>query len=288
MREDIFTVADILIDYNLLGNPPEEIDELTYPKIINKFMECFQYTFTNTVFCYYGDIKEIKELIEESKLLKEIEITKYSKKKQWFILTLFIEKMFLDMHDTKEGCDFVNLVFDNLDTFDELELKILTEDINYGIYYAIEENLLVTPTNLKELNASIETSFLLKEILEKEELFYKTIANCKVASNINKDRYEEVVKIPFNIRTYKKIFFNSFLFKWIDLMDSKEELLEKDTLTEEEIEEASADIFATILTFNGLFFDSENYLLNITEELFEFVNNIFKKRFKIEDDEDYI
>lgn len=283
MRDDIFTVSGILIDYNLLGNSPEEIEKLKYQKIIDKFMECFQYTFTNTVFCYYGTLADIRIQIEDSPLLEEIEIEKYSKKKQWLILILFIEKMFLDMHDTKEGSEFVNLVFDNLENLDEEDLKILVEDINYGLYFAIEENLLVSPTNLKELKASIETTFLLKEILSKEETFYKIISNCKVSSNINKERYEEIVKIPFNIRTYRKILFNSFLFKWIDLMDPREDLIEKETLTEEEADEISADMFATVLTFNGLFFDNENYLLNITEEIFEFVSEIFRKKFNLED-----
>ncbi len=283
MREDIFTVSNILIDYNLLGNPPEEIEKLKYNKIIDKFMECFQYTFTNTVFCYYGTPADIRIQIEDSPLLEEIEITKYSKRKQWQILTLLVEKMFLDMHDTKEGSNFLNLVFDNLDNLDENDLKILIEDINYGIYFAVEENLLVTPTSLKEVKATIETTFLLRELLEKEESFNKLFSNCKVPSNINKERYESVTHIPFNVKTYKKIFFNSFLFRWIDLMDLKESLMEKKTLTQEEIEEISADMFATILTFNGMFFSNENYLLNITEEMFDVVAEVFKKKYNIEE-----
>ncbi len=287
MREDIFTVSNVLIDYNLLGYAPEGIDKLKYNKIIDKLMEVFQYTFTNTAFCYYGTLADIRFQIEESPLLEEIEITKYSKKKQWFILVLFLEKMFLDMHDTKEGSDFLNLVFDNLDNLDETDLKVLIEDINYGIFFAVEENLLVSPTSLKEVKATIETTLVLKEILDKENDFYKVISNSKVATNIDKSRYEEITKIPFNVKTYKKIFFNSFLFKWIDLMDKKVDFIEsKKKLTKNDIDDINADIFATILTFNGLFFPDKDYLLNITEEMYEFVEEIFLKKYNIEDYED--
>ena len=262
MREDLFTVNNVLIDYNLLGKFPSDLKKAKFDKILDKFMESFEYTFTNTVFSYYGDLAEIRELIEDSVILEEADIKKYSKEKQWEILLLLVEKMFLDMHSTLLGCEVVDKVFDNLDNLDETDLKIIIEDINLGIYFAIEENILVTPTNLKELNASTDGVFLLEEILDKEDEFEKIISNCKTGNKINKEKYEDIIKIPFNVKTYKKSFFNRFLFQWIDLMEVPEGL-NKSKLTDDVLDEIYSDIFASILTFVSLFFDKENDILNL-------------------------
>lgn len=280
MRKDLFTVNNIVIDYNLLGNFPETLKKVKYEKMLDKFMESFEYTFTSTVFSYYGNLKEIRELIEDSITLEEIEFTKYDKEKQWLILILLVEKMFLDMHATLLGCEVVNEIFNNLDNLTEEDLKIIVEDINLSIYFAIEENILVTPTNLKELNASLDNVFLLEQLLSKEEEFEDIISKCKTGSKINKIKYEDIIKTPFNVKTYKKTLFNRFVFQWIDLMEPPINL--KPNASKEVLDEICSDIFASVLTFNSLFFDEENDVLNITEELYSLLIDIFEETYKVD------
>lgn len=282
MRQDMFTVNNTIIDYNLLGRFPKDFEKLKFDKILDKFIECFEYTFTNTVFSYYGDLKEIKELLDASIIFEKVEATKYSKTKQWEILLLIVEKMFLDMHATLLGCETIDLILDNLEHLDEEDLKILIEDINLAIYFAIEENILVTPTSLKELNATCDDIFLLEDILRKEEEFEKIISNCKAGNKINKSKYEEIIGKPYNVKMYKKSLFNKFLFQWIDLMG----IPDMSDLSEEKLEEIYSDIFATILTFFTMFFDEDNDVYNLTEEIYFFISKIFNEKYGIEPEEE--
>lgn len=279
MRKDFFKVIDTMIDYSILGRYPESLYKLNKEKMIEKFMEVFQYTFTNTAMAFYGPIEDIKELIEDSLVFDNCDFDNYSKCKQWDTIVLIAVQMFINMHDAPLGMEVAENIVEHLDDLSEDELHSIVIDLNASLYFIIEECMTVTPSYMKLFNATTDDVFMLDDFLNNKEQFEKLLGQKEIFQNVDKEKFEECFKRPFNIKTAKKILLDGFLLQWTDMSEFPAYMEENRIPTQDDVDEASAEIFSVILIYATIIAKTEDAALEITENMYNYIIKIYETNY---------
>lgn len=270
---------DMSIDYNLLGEYPKDIDKFDDEKLFNYFIDCFRLTFSNTVFSYYGDLAEIKEQIDNSLLKDEIDYKNKTNKQKWAILFLIIFDMFFRLHNTYLAQDTLAEVCEYFDTFSNEELLTIIHDLNFALFFGIEECMVVSPSRIMELNASNEDNFIMEDLIVNKKIFLKIIKDHIKKKDINKEHFEDLFKVPLN-NNYPEILYDGFVSAWIEMMDDEDiEALQKQDL--QTWEEVSAEVYAIISTFFSLSLNIGDNLLSLAEAFYYTIMTIYKQKLGI-------
>lgn len=275
MNNTKFEVYNMNIDYALLGTFPSDIEKMkTDEAIINKFMDCFKLTFSNTVFTYYGEIDECKEHIKSSLLLDELDFKNRTNKQKWHILLLVVIDMFFKMHNTYLAQETMEEICDNFDLFTEEEMISIIHDLNFALFFGIEECLVVSPSAITDLKASDEDTVLLSELLKNQKDLLNIIKTNIKRRDIIKENFEKIFKVKLT-PDYAIHLFDGFISTWIEMMEYPIEI------DESEWENISTEIFAIIQTFFALSIQSDNVLQSVVEQMYYYIISLYKKTLKI-------
>lgn len=276
---DFVIYDDLNIDYNFLGTYPPNIDKMTNEQILDYFLECFKLTFSNTVFAYYGDIKEIKTQIKESLIKDELEFESRTNKEKWCILLLVVLNLFYVMHNTFIAQDAIEDFIDSFDMFNDEERLSIIHDFNFALYFGIEECMVVSPSKISDLGASDDDVVLLHDLIEKKD-FVQALMNKHIKKkDLDKEHFEEFMKISPG-KNYLEDLYDCLISMWIDTMeDVNEEALP--FINNDDWQELSAEVFALLSTFFALTVNGEDRVFNVSEELYYFLMKLFKDNFKV-------
>lgn len=275
MNKTKFEAYHMSIDYSLLGTFPSNIDTVKSDEaLFTLFMECFKLTFSNTVFTYYGDLEECRAQLENSLLLDELNFKERTNRQKWQILLLVVIDMFFKMHNTYLAQETIEEVCNNFDLFTEEELTRVIHDLNFALFFGIEECVVVSPSKIKDLNASDEDTVLLGELLSCQKDLISIIKNNIKRRDVVKDNFEKLFKAPLS-NDYTVHLFDGFISAWIEMMEYSDEI------DETEWENISTEVYAIIQTFFSLTIQTDIALVSVTEEMYYYIINLYKNTFKI-------
>ena len=274
--------GELPVDYSLLGQYPENIDSFKGDELLNYFVDCYKLTFTNTVFSYYGDMNEIKIQLEQSLIKEELEYDTRTNKEKWAILFLVVLDLFFVMHNTYLAQDTIADVVEMFDMLDDDERLNIIYDLNFSLYFGIEECIVVSPSKIRELKAADEDTITFPEMLDAEDTIKSLLRQGIKKRDIKKESFEELFKEELN-KNYINIYFDNFMSMWIDMMqDAEEEFLDNDTPGG--WQELSANVFAVISTFFALTLNDENLVLDLSEVLYYTIMPMYKEELNIDYD----
>lgn len=278
MNKIMFETNDIKIDYNLIGSFPKNIDKIkTDEELIDLFVDCFNITFSSTVFSYYGDIEECKNLISSSLIMDDLDFSNRTNKQKWNILLLIAIEMFFKMHNTYLAQDTVEEVCENFDNFDDEEMNKIIYDLNFALFFGIEECLALCPSQIRNLNGSDEDTILLPELLDSQKEIINIIKTTIKRKDINKEHFEKMFKIPIS-ENYALNLFNGLISTWIELMEPEIDL------SEENWETVSVEVFAIIQTFLSLVLNNTSSFKKILDSIYYFIINLLKNTYNLDYD----
>jgi hypothetical protein len=279
MNNEKFKVYDMSVDYSLLGTFPNNINSIkSDEQLIDLFIECFKMTFSGTVFSYYGDLNEAKEHIEASLLLDELDFKNRNNKRKWLILFLVVMDMFFKMHNTYLAQNTLEEICDNFDYLTEEELFKIIHDLNFALFFGIEECLVVSPSKIRQLEASDEDNILLPQLIDAKDDLLKIIKSHVKRRDINVEQYEAFFKEKLTA-AYTTYLYDGFIGAWIEMIEFPDEDLKN--LCEGCWESILTDILALAQTFFSLVIKNEIVLQELSEDLYFYIANLYKKTFKI-------
>lgn len=274
---------ELSIDYKLLGTYPINIDKFKNDEeLLNYFIECFKLTFLNTVFNYYGSLEDAKIHIESSLLMEELDFKNRTNKEKWIIYFLIVYDLFFSMHNTYLAQDTISDVIDYFDFLSDEERLNIVHDLNFALFFGIEECLIVTPSKIKELEASDDDTLILHELIENRDNVLNIFRANIRKRDIEKERFEDIFKLPLD-KNFIVNLYDCFITMWIEMIDSSEAILQEG-ITDESWREVSAEVFAIISTFLALVIDDENVIIDTTQVLYTYIMTIYKEKLDVEFD----
>lgn len=276
MNNTKFEVYNMCIDYSLLGEFPNNIDSVKTDKaLLDLFMDCFKLTFSGTVFSYYGDIEECRSQIEDSLLLDELNYKERSNRQKWQILLLVVLDMFFRLHNTYLAQNTIEEVCDNFDCFSEEEMTKVIHDLNFALFFGIEECIVVSPHKIRDLKASDEDTILLSELLDKQTEVIEIIKHHIKKKSVLKDNFEKMFKSPL-ANNYAEYLYDGLISSWIEMIEPPTEI------DEVEWENISTEVYALVQSFFSLLTQDTISLTNLTNSLYYYIINLYKTTLDIE------
>lgn len=281
MNNTLFEVYDMPIDYRLLGTYPKNIDSLNDEEILDLFMQSFKLTFSGTVFSYYGTLEESRELIDDSLIKDDLDYKNRTNKQKWAILFLIVFSMFYQMHNTYFAQTTIQNVCDNFDIYTDEELMRTISDLNFSLFFGIEECMVVSPSQIKNLQASNEDAILLDKLVDNQEEIIKIIKRTISKRDISKKDFENLFTSKLN-SNYALDYFDGFVSSWIEMMSTPEESFKDiNHISVEEWQTVSAEIYTIITAFFSLTILDDDLLLKISDNLYYFIIKLYKKELNI-------
>lgn len=267
------------IDYDFLGTYPSNIETFKENELIDFFIESYKYSFISTVFTYYGnDLLEIRNIISDGIYSEDYNYKELGNKKRWNLLTLVVLKMFFEIHDFVFAINVIDEVFDNFDTFAEDEFKVILNDLNFSLFFSIEELLSVSPSNIRELKSSQDDEFLLPELLDIQKELELIIKDNIKEKDIKKETYIDFFKEPINKNYYINLF-DMLISTWVELLPEPKRVI-KDK-TEDNWNEYLADVYSIICACFSILLKEEEKIEEIANLIYFKIASILSKKLKI-------
>lgn len=267
------------IDYDFLGTYPSNIESFKEKELIEFFIKSYKYSFISTVFTYYGNnLLEIKNMISDSIYSEDYNYKELNNKERWNLLTLVTLKMFFEIHDFVFAISVIDEVLDNFDTFNEDEFKIILNDLNFSLFFSIEEFLSVSPSNIRDLKSSQDDEFLLPELLNIQKELELIIKDNIKEKDIKNESYIDFFKEPINKDYYINLF-DMLISTWIELLPEPKRLVKNKT--EDNWNEYLADVYSIVCACFSILLKEEEKIVKIANLIYFEIASILSKKLKI-------
>lgn len=277
--DESLDVRGLKIDYNFLGTYPKNINELNGDEIIDVLVESYKYSLTRTVFTFYGNnLLEIKDLISQNIYSKEYNYKDLSNKKKWDFTILIILRLFFEIHDVIFSISVIDEILDKLETLSEDETKIILNDLNFSLFFAVKEFLSVKPSSVRILCSS-EDGHLYSELLDLKESLESIIKNNIKIKKVKEDLYISFFKEPLDEK-YCTNLYDVLVETLLKFLSTPKELLNNNT--EKKWGDYSADIYSIIFIFFSTFIESDKGMEEAVDLIYYEVMRVIKDKYKIE------
>ena len=213
-----FLVKDTIVDYNYLGFIPERFKDKTTKEILNYFFDVFKYSIKNEVLTLYGTEEDIKNLIIHNKNIECEEFEKSTYDKKWAKLVLVLIDMFFSLQDFDTILDVLPYIQEHIDDFSKETTNTIINDLNFALYFAIEDGLFINPSYILDTGANVENNFILEDLLKKEKEFEQGIRKLLSKKDVDLGIFETQMKELFK-KGFEKEIFNSFIMNFVSKIE---------------------------------------------------------------------